>query len=186
MDMFWSQTGDRDFAGCLKNFKLVWLVWPEVRFQKLPLPERKSEGNRAMVSVLGVPTVQWQHWHHPTIQPSFGLPSFDGSCLLAICRPLPRAVEVRNTVWAAVSAPHGGGDHYPGETCGMLVKRKGHFPRFLFKKDELVDLSCANSQRICVSKNKLMSDGIWPLTFQHCPVTCRTLLCKEFCIDESN
>lgn len=71
--------------------------------------ERKSEGKRAMVSALGVPTVPWKHWHHPTIQPSFGLPSFDGSCLLAICRPLPRAVEVRNTVWAAVSAPHGGG-----------------------------------------------------------------------------
>ena len=60
----------------------------------------------------------------------------------------------------------------------------GHFPRFLFKKDELVDLSCANSQRMFVSKNKLMSDGIWRLTYG--PVTCRTLLCKEFCIDESN
>ena len=105
-----------------KTLQWVRLVWPEVRFQKLPLPERKSEGKRAMVSALGVPTVQWQHWHHPTNQPSFGLPSFDGSCLLAICRPLPRAVEVRNTVWAAVSAPHGGDTHYPGETCGMLVK----------------------------------------------------------------
>ena len=130
------------------------------RVTKRPYNFKRKSEEKHMVSFWGT------NISMATLTPTnlLRLPSFDGRCLLSICRPLHRAVEVGDTIWAAVSAPHGGKPTIQARDAACLLSL-GHFHKVSLQ-------------------NKLMSNGIL-LTFQNCRYHI-VLLCKEFCIDESS